>query len=85
MANSAHQTKSSEKSSPNASAKSPDENGSTAFEKNTQSKKTAQSMEVIMVRWILLGGALLLTGWWYRHQKRSVRGPMFVEEAFLFV
>ncbi len=36
-----------------------------------------------MVRLLLLGGALLLTGWWFRHQKGNARKS--AEEVFLFV
>lgn len=38
-----------------------------------------------MARLLLLGGALLLTGWWFRHQKGSVRRSASTEEVFLFV
>jgi hypothetical protein len=38
-----------------------------------------------MARLLLLGGALLLTGWWFRHQKGGVHRSAPAEEVFLFV
>ncbi len=38
-----------------------------------------------MARLLLLGGLLLLTGWWLRRQKGRIHSSASVQEAMLFV
>jgi len=39
-----------------------------------------------MIKLLWLGGALLLTGWWLRHQKGSAKASKkYAEEIFLFI
>jgi len=88
-ANSAHQTKGTGKSSPGASqafAKIPRESRWCGFwRKYKKQNRWSNRWRWPMARLLLLGGALLLTGWWFRHQKGGVHRSAPAEEVFLFV